>query len=319
MKKTLLLVVIISLFWAGSEVGAEDIQVAVAIPPLETFVEEVGGEEVKSVVMIPPGRSPANYAPSPRELAAFSDSVIYFSLGLPAEEANILPEAREINSDLEIVRLEEQVAEVYDPLYLVDRGSDSAGSSIEKEHSTGEESGKQEEGHEHSGGEDPHTWLSPRRAELMVEIIASELGKIDKENRDKYLDNAKKYIEEIRETDMKIRGMLKELEGSKFIIFHPSFGYFADEYGLEMVALEDEGKEASPGHLQDIIDLVREENIKTVFYQQEIDSRQTEALAGEVGADIEKLTPLASDYLDNLLRTAELLQEASGVDSDGND
>lgn len=313
--KLLMAIMLIALVIPGFA-GAEEIQVAVAIPPLETFVEEVGGEEVKSVVMIPPGRSPANYAPSPRELAAFSDSVIYFSLGLPAEEAGILSEAREINPDLKIVRLDEKVAEVYEPLYPGDEELQEGESRSEEQQQENDESSGTG-GHRHSDGEDPHIWLSPRRAELMVEIIAAELGSINESKKEQYLQRAEEYIDKIRATDMEIRGMLEEFQGRRFMIFHPSFGYFADEYGLEMVALEAEGKEASARRLQEITELAAEEGIETVFYQQEIDSRQTEVLAEEIGAETERLFPLASNYCDNLLQTARLLRESIGVDDDG--
>ncbi|MGM0500757.1 MAG: metal ABC transporter solute-binding protein, Zn/Mn family, partial [Bacillota bacterium] len=71
-------------------------------------------------------------------------------------------------------------------------------------------------------------------------------------------------------------------------------------YGLEMMAIEAAGKEPGPRHLQEIIESARKQGIKNVFYQAEIDSTKTRAVAEELGGETVKLNPLAQNYIENL-------------------
>ena len=98
--------------------------------------------------------------------------------------------------------------------------------------------------------------------------------------------------------------LLLPLAGKAFFVYHPSFGYLADDYGLDMYALEEGGKEATPQHLQKMFDLAREKGIDRVFSQAETDSRQSQAFAEQLGAKIVVLDPLAENYLENMVRLA---------------
>ena len=99
------------------------------------------------------------------------------------------------------------------------------------------------------------------------------------------------------------------MSNRKFIVYHPAFGYLAEDYDLTMYSLEEEGKEATPRHLADMIDLAKSENIKAIFYQEEIDSSQSKAFAEEIGGRTIQLSPLAADYIENLKAMAQLMAE----------
>lgn len=251
--------------------------VAVSIVPQETFVKAVCGDKVEVITMIPPGSSPETYEPTPQQMQKFTDLDIYFSIGVPTEEASILPTA----GDVKIIPLAEKVASVYDDLKIGDEGRDA------------------------------HIWLSPKRVKVMVEAIAEEMGKLDEENKQLYNQNAENYIKQLDELDKEIKDVAETIEQKKFVVFHPAFGYIADDYGLEMFSLEEEGKEATPQHLQDMIDLAKKENIKVIFYQAELDSNQAKAYAEEVGGKTEQLEPLAADYIVNLKKMINTIAEAN--------
>ncbi len=287
-KLSLLLsgIILISLFvFSGcekSEVNKEENAtnkkiVAVSIVPQETFVKAICGDKVEVITMIPPGSSPETYEPTPQQMQKFTDSDIYFSIGVPTEEASILPTA----GDVKIVPLAEKVSSVYDDLKIGDEGRDA------------------------------HIWLSPKRVKVMVEAIAEEMGKIDEENKELYNQNAENYIKQLDELDKEIKDVAENIKQKKFVVFHPAFGYIADDYGLEMFSLEEEGKEATPQHLQDMIDLAKKENIKVIFYQAELDSNQAKAYAEEVGGKTEQLEPLAADYIVNLKKMINTIAEAN--------
>ncbi|HCT64162.1 MAG TPA: ABC transporter substrate-binding protein [Lachnospiraceae bacterium] len=250
--------------------------IAVSIVPEQTFVKAVCGDLVDIVTLIPSGNSPENYEPTAQEMEKFSDASLYFSIGVPTEEANILPNV----GDVKVVSLQDEVAAVYE-----DRTFES-------------------------GERDPHIWLSPKRVKVMVETIAKEMSELDPDNKQTYEQNAADYIAQLDDVDQEIKDALNGVESKSFIVYHPAFGYIADDYGLKMYALEEEGKEAAPQHLQDMVDFAKKENIKVIFYQEEIDSSQSEAFAEEIGGKTIQLAPLAPDYIDNMKKMAQTMAEA---------
>lgn len=280
-KKLLIIVMLLLLILiAGCNIQKKDSGktiVAVTIVPEETFVRKVCGDLVDVVVLVPPGSSPETYEPKVKDISRFHDSSIYFAIGVQTEDANIFPVA----GDIKTIKLHEKVRDVYPDL------------TFEGE------------------GRDPHIWLSPKRVKVMIDVIADEMAKLDPENAETYKENAKKYIDELDELDSEITEILKNVQNRKFIAFHPAFGYFADDYGFTMYALEEEGKEATPKHLEEMIELAKKENIKAIFYQSEVDSNQSKAFAEEIGGKTIMLSPLASNYIGNLKEMATTIKEAS--------
>lgn len=261
------------------EVGSDNKPVvAVSIVPEKTFAEAVCGDRAEVISLIPPGNSPENYEPTPEEMEKFSKAKVYFTIGVPTEKANILPGISK-DSDMKIVKLQDVVSKKYKDREIA------------------------------PGEKDPHIWLSPKRAQVMVATIADEMCKIDPDNEAEYRENAEAYIDKLKKLDTEIQDELKNVKNKKFIVFHPAFGYLADDYGLEMYALQKEGKEATPDRLKEMIDLAKKENIKAVFYQAEISSKQAEAFAEEIGAETVQLAPLAPDYIENIAKMAKLMAE----------
>jgi zinc transport system substrate-binding protein len=251
--------------------------IGVSILPQAAFVKAVTGNLAEVVTMIPPGNSPGNYAPTPQEIQALSKARLYFTIGVPTEQANILPKSRELNSKMEVINLPEAVEKIYPPRYFS------------------------------PGKRDPHLWLSPKRVKVMVSTIARELERIDPRNQKAYRTNAQTYLKKLDRLDQMINQSFSGITQKIFIVYHPAFGYFADDYGLKMVALEDNGKESSARNFQELIDLAKLENIKVIYYQKEFDSKQARALAAEIGGRVEELAPLALDYIENLEKMTALL------------
>ncbi|MBQ5810471.1 MAG: zinc ABC transporter substrate-binding protein [Clostridia bacterium] len=249
--------------------------VSVAIVPMAEMASAVAGDLWNVNVVIPAGSSPENYEPTVAERMALEDSSIYFSVGVPAEAAAILPI---ISSSTKIVHLDHAVAEQYADLKMAE-------------------------------GRDPHIWLSPKRAEVMVAAMAESFALADPANKEIYMSNAQEYIAKINSADEYIKQKFEGVVGRKFIAFNPAFAYFADEYGLRMVALQEEGREATLQHMQDMADYAKREGIKAVVYQGEIDSKQVEAFAQQIGGTTMKLEPLAPDYIENLKEMADILAE----------
>ncbi len=302
MKKLLLILISIMLIMSfggcqtqsSESIDGAQITVAVGIVPQAAFVEAVAGDLVSVVTMIPPGYSPANFSPTAAQMQALSDAQVYFTLQMPAEQANILPKVKDFNEDILIVDLRAAAAEEY-PLLSAE------GHDHDEEHSE-----EHEDEHDH-GSVDPHLWLSPKRAVVMVQTIADELSNIDRDNEERYQENAAEYIEQLEELDAEISQKLADLEQRAFLIYHGSYGYFADDYGMDMVAIEIAGKQATSAELQEVIGFALENNIRTVFYQDEFDDSQAQTASREIGGTVAQVSPLSKDYIDSLRNFANAL------------
>jgi zinc transport system substrate-binding protein len=262
-----------------SEVSKTKPTVVVTVAPQATFVKEVAGDLVNVVTVLPPGANHETYSPPPQDMEKIGTANLYLALGLPPERENILPKAAEMNRNMKIIDLQNEVAKIYPPRYFS------------------------------ADDQDPHIWLSPKRAVVMVQLTAQELGAVDPANRGAYDANAKRYIGKLEAADKEIQDSLKGKSNRTFIVYHPAFGYFADDYNLTMVALEEEGKEADPRRIKDIIDMARLKGIKIIFYQEDIDGRQSQTFAEELGGRSEKVSPMAADYVDNIKKMARSFAE----------
>ena len=279
----ILFVTILMIFgFNGTKIHAEDdkLIVAVGITPLKNFAEEIGGKNIEVSVMIPPGYSPSNYAPSPAEMRKLSEADIYLSLGMPAERTNILPKLNSFNNKIDLLRLDKLVNEKYSPRKFS------------------------------NGGLDPHLWLSPNRVKYIVEIIAEKFAELDSEHKSYYMTRSKEYLNKLNDMDNYISEKLENLKTKYIIIYHPVLGYLTEEYGLEMKAIEKNGKKATPKRLTEIINLAKKENIKTIFRQSTIDSKQTKVIADEINGKTVQINPLSENYIKNMKRIADLIYKS---------
>jgi len=302
MKKVFLLLLVFLSAFALTSCDNEDsdrIKVAVSIVPQEAFVDAVGGDLVEVVSVIPVGYSPANYEPSAKEIVDINQSEIYFTIGVPAESGNIFPEL----NDLYMVHLEEEVAKVYPDRYF------------DYEHTHDEEESEEATEEEHEDDDhsefsrDPHIWLSIKRVKVMVEVIRDELIKLDPDHETIYRENAESYLTQLDQLDEQIEALFEEKTMRTFIVYHPSFGYFADDYDLEMLALEEDGKEPSITHLKELIDFARDNNITRIYHQAEIDSERVETFKKDINGISVEVYPLKYEYIDAMLDIAEKIAE----------
>ena len=302
---SLLLIIIFVISFSAT---ASEVTVAVTIVPQLEMVEAIAEDKVEVVEMIPKGFNPSNYAPSPAEMRAFNEASIYFSMGVPADMQNILPRAEE-QSDLEIVKLFERIEPKYPHRYFGEKEADKNGGNEQANDKA------VDHGSSHTGGRDPHIWLSPARVSLMVEIMRDKLIEILPQYEAEFKENTRQYLEKLAATDQENRELLSEYQGEEILVYHPSFGYFTEHYDLKMLAIEKEGKEPGPRHLQEIIEHARQQGIKNIFYQAEIDSNKTRAVVEELGGELVKLNPLAPNYIKNLkVMAAEMAAELAERD-----
>lgn len=291
MKRLLLMSSIFLILSYAAAPAADKITVFVSILPQKYFVEQIGRERVEVNVMVLPGASPATYEPKPSQMAALNRAAIYFSIGVPFEHT-WLDRIASANPALTIVKTDEGIRKIP----MASRTGHGHGSA---------------ESHDHDhGGLDPHIWLSPPLVIRQAEQITRALTAADPDNHALYSQNAGKFIESITALHREIQTITARIPQKAFIVFHPSWGYFAQTYGFEQIAMEMEGKEPKPQQLEEIIRTARKKQIRTVFIQPQFSKKSARLLAGEIQGKVATLDPLAENWAENLKNAALAFEQA---------
>lgn len=276
---------------ANTGAAAEKLPVFVSILPQKYFVRQIGRELVDINVMVPPGASPATYEPKPRQMAAISKARIYFAIGVPFENA-WLGKISAANPKMDVVHTDRNIEKI--PI--------SGHRHDEKDHHHGHE--KNEAYQNEHGALDPHIWLSPPLVKIQARTILAVLQQADPSHKELYEANCKKFEAEIDALDSQLKQIFAGKNDLRFVVFHPSWGYFADAYGLKQVPIEVEGKAPKPAQLKNLIETVKAKKIKIIFVQPQFSTKSAKLVAREIGGHVAFADPLAEAWLSNLQEVA---------------
>ncbi len=278
MKRALIVFFIFCIVsFCAHEAWAEKIKVAVTILPQARFVEKVGGKRVQVAVMIPPGASPHTYEPTPNQLKTVSKARLYFKLGSEMGfEQSWLPKITSLNKNMAVVDC-------------------SKGISLIK-------NGKRV---------NPHIWLSPKNAEIMVENIFEGLARMDPQYKEYYKKNRDIYLKALKALDAEIVSNFKHLKRREFIVYHPAWTYFARDYGLVQIPIQKEGKQPTPSWIAEMIKQAKIHKIKIIFASSQFSTKSAKAIAKQIGGKVVSIDPLAKDYLKNMQETAKALLKSN--------
>ena len=270
----------------GGAGAPEGTVVFVSIPPQQEFVERIAGSRLEVRVLAGPGADPHTYEPTPRQVAELSSAAAYFRIGADFE-SGLLPRLQSAAPSVRIVDLREGIRlRPMDP-----------------------EVGGSHEGH---GGEglDPHIWMSPKNVIRMARTIADTLEAIYPEEAAGFEEGYRGYVRDLEELDARISSVLAPHRGAAILVRHPSFGYFADAYGLRQLAVERLGSEPGTRELAELVEMARSEGVRVVFAQPQYAQESARAVAREIGGVVVFLDPLAPDYLQNMQSIADAVREA---------
>lgn len=272
----------------SAERGDDRLLVCVSIPPQKYFVERIGGDVVDVVVMVGPGESPHTYEPKPSQLRGMSRADLFFTIGATFEAA-WMGRFRAANPALLVVHMGEDAERIPAVSCLHEHMAEGAL-------------------HDHAAaGDDPHIWLSPTIMRGEIATIRTALSGVRPDLYERFLANAAALEAELDRLDRVLTEMLAPFEGRSFMVMHPSWGYFARDYGLRMLPIEIGGQEPSPAELASLVRLARTEGIRNIIAQPEFNVRPAELLARELGGEVLKASPLAQDWEANLVAFAEVL------------
>ncbi len=266
-------------------------EITVSIVPQKYFVERVGGDHVEVNVMVLPGNSPATYEPKPKQIASLSESAAYFSIGVPFEDAWL-----------------DKIASANDRMRIVDTAAGIERVPINAHHKV-ELGGRPESEAE---GRDPHIWLSPSLVKIQARNIHDALVELDADNEADYNTNLHTFIADIDALTAEIEETLADIPNRKFMVFHPAWGYFGDDFELEMIPIEIGGQEPSAAEMAELVTKAQAEGIRVIFVQPEFSTEDAETIASEIGGTVLPISSLADDWLSNLSQVAETFAEVLG-------
>jgi zinc transport system substrate-binding protein len=263
--------------------GKKNIGVTVSILPEKYFVERIGGDLVSVNAMVVSGADPHTYEPKPAQMAALSDSKIFFRMGVEYENA-WLERITSTNPEMKIVDLSEGIQKLPMPAHTNEAASDE--------------------------GLDPHVWTSPALVKSMARRIYTELSSLDSANEPIFKTNLASFDKDIDALDIEIRSSLDSITNRRFMVFHPGWAYFAKDYNLEEIPIEIGGTEPSASELSALIDTAKAENIRVIFTQPEFSTQIARYIAKEISGEVILISNLNENWLDNLREVALTLKKA---------
>jgi len=244
--------------------------VAVSVPPQAFVVERLAGDRVRIHVMVPPGANPTAYEPTLRAVRALEEARLYVAVGHPAFpfEAAWLDPLLASRPDLALIET------------AADDDPDDA---------------------------DPHVWVTPDHVDALAVRLAAALEPLLADGRDAVQQRLAALRDEIAAVDATLREEIGAAKGRRFMVLHPAWGHLAAAYGLEQIAIEHEHKAPDPRVVAELIERGRREGTPVVFVQPQFDRTAAALVAGESGARVVVLDPLARDWADNMRRVAGAL------------
>ena len=258
-------------------VDGEKKTIYVTIAPLQAIVEEVTGGDYNVETLVPKGASPENFEPTAKQLMTLNDAEQIFAVGLINFEQSLISSVKE----------SDRIVNLADGIELI------AGSCSHC-------------GHHHSHGVDPHIWTSPRALKRMVENIGEAMQRIAPDSM-KYIDNTYKLLRKLDVLDSLCNNKINANSIDAMMIYHPAFTYYANDYGIEQISVEQDGKEPSPRQLTELVERARKHNVTKIFIQPQYSKDKLRALATECGAKIVEVDPLSEDIVAEIERVTNII------------
>lgn len=275
---------------------------AVSILPQSYFVREIAGDTIDLLVLVGEGQSPHSYEPTPVQIAKLSAAKTWVLSGTDFETS-----------------FEKKVMSQFPSIKIVDGTKGITFRELkeweeEHDHHHDEEDDHdvhavEQSGEAHEHDADRHTWLGKENAKIMAFHIYESLVEINPAMKDVYTERYETLLSSIDNTFSVLHKQLKDLNGKSILVFHPSFGYFLDEFGIRQLSVETGGKEPSARVLAELIERAKKENIPAIFVQKQFPVTAAQKIAAETGAKVVALDPLSADWLNNLQAIGNALFE----------
>jgi len=274
--------------FCSKQITNERLLIAVSIPPQNWFVSQIAGEKCETIVLAGPGQNPHNYEPGPRQLQSLSSAGAWILSGTEFE-----------------ISLQPKIKALFPNLLIVD-GTEGVRFRTLLEHENDDTDA------EHSFIEiDRHTWLGHEPAKILAAHIRDTLSLLDKKNEEYYNERCEFLVRLIDDEFNSLKIELAFMEGKKVFVYHPSFGYFLDEFGIIQEAVETGGKEPGPRILNELINKMKKEKPAAVFVQTQFPVNAARTISEAAGAQLIFLDPLAEDWLETICGMGQAFKKAA--------
>lgn len=282
-KKSLVLMVLIMTLLISACGNKEDISktgtknegkltVYTTVYPLQYFTERIGGDFVDVKSIYPAGADEHSFDPTQKDMIALSDADLFFYIGLGLEGFVESAQKTLKNEHVELAATAESISE----------------ERLEEGSHEDEEEGHDEHGHEHEHGQfDPHVWISPVLSiDLAISIKEALISKMP-DQKEAFEKNFDLLEDDLMELDERFKEMADKAETKTYFVSHAAFGYIANEYGLNQVAIAGLNSQSEPSQKQlaKIVEQAKEENVQYILFEQNVSSKLTEVVRKEIGAE----------------------------------
>ena len=278
-----ILSIIAALFISSSAMATAQqakLKVFVTVLPQVGIVSQIAGPDVEVKALISKAGCPETYSPTPKQLQELSNSTIFIDLGLPFEATWL---KKLSSSSLKTFHMTKNIKL--------------------RDMETGDEHGHNEH---HHGDKDPHVWLSLKNLDIMAENTANILIEFMPESKKAIQKNLKAFKAKTLSLNKQIELKMKGAGSKNIFVMHPSYGYFADDYGLKQYPIELEGKEPTAKQLVKTTKLFKDNNASIILVQPEFSDKTAKAIAELTGAT---LVPISIYQQDPLKNFEELLKK----------
>lgn len=270
-------------------------QVSTSILPTKFFIEQIAGDTINVNVLVNQGADPHTYEPKPKQMIELEKSEIYFAVGIEFEDT-WLERFSKSYPNLKIVKTDANINKISMPSH---------------NHEHHEHSHDDHHHHDHDeDGLDPHIWLDPVLVKTQATNIANALISHFPEHKAQYEANLEKFLTSLDELDLFIKNELKNLKNREFIVYHPSWGYFAKRYELTQIAIEIEGKEPKPTQLAELIDEAKEHKIGVIFVAPQFSQKSAKLIAAQTNAKVISIDQLPYKWDDEMRKTAKIFADS---------
>lgn len=270
---------------AGTEDTSSEkkLNVMASFYPMYDFATKVGGDKVEVTNMVPAGTEPHDWEPAATDVKNLeeADVFIYNGAGMEHWTEDVLGALD--NKELKVVE--------------ASRGLTLLEGKEEDEEETEDSSSDSDASDESTDSEityDPHVWLDPLNAKAEMENIKNAFVEADPDNKDYYEQNYETYAEKFDQLDKEYKDGLADTKSKDLITSHEAFGYLCQAYGLNQVGIEGLSPDSEPdaSRMNEIIKFAKENNVKTIFFEELVSPKVSETIADEVGAKTAVLNPL---------------------------
>lgn len=281
----------------------------VSILPLKSIVGGIVGDDFDVRVLVPAGASPETFEPTPRQFVDLNRARLIFNVGLIDFETTLLGKIEARDKVVDLSRGIDLIAGSCSHAHgKVARADEPHATAMSEEQQTAGTAAPapQAHGHSHAHGIDPHIWTSPRALQHMAANAYEAIHALWPDSV-KYTENHARLQEQLAALDARTAGKIAASGVRYFIIYHPALTYYARDYGLQQVAIEDDGKEPSARALARLIEQARRDSVRTIFYQSQFPASAVEVIARDIEAQSVAIDPLKEDVIANIDSLTDLI------------